>query len=230
MEMNLKDIIDEMVRKGYSIDKRVNALNIVGIRNNKPSSPVEFDDKIALFYFDKDGRLQGRICPATTDPSVDLLKTPLEGNEQRGTAILKSGQYKDTYQIGIHRGRYSALVQSQSKPVTVIRDNDRDAYINYFAPTSTGIYGINIHRASRGKSNERIIGPDSAGCQVFRDEKDFDEMMLLAARHRSLYGNVFTYTLIDQRDKIKYRNTMTIVFVIAGILVGYSIFLTAKKP
>lgn len=225
MEMSLKDITDEMVRNGYAIDKRVNALNVVGIRNNKPSSPVEFDDKIALFYFDKDGRLRGRICPATTDPSVNYLQKPLEGNEQRGTAILKSGQYKDSYEIGLHKGKYLAL--RQAKPVTVIRDNDRDAYINYFAGTTTGMYYINIHRASRGKNNEAVIGLDSAGCQVFRDEKDFDEMMLLAARHRSLYGNVFTYTLIDQRDKIKYRNT--IVFVIAGILVGYSIFLIAKK-
>lgn len=225
MEMSLKDILDQLAQSGYSVDKRANALNIVGIRNNKPSSPVEFDDKIAFFYFDKDGKLQGRIVPATTDPSVSYLQKPMEGNEKRGTAILKSGQYKNAYKIGMHRGKYLALIQD--KPVTVIRDNDRDAYINYFAGTTTGMYWINIHRASRGKNNEAVIGLDSAGCQVFRNEKDFDEMMLLASRHRSLYGNSFTYTLIDQRDKVKYRNT--IIFVIAGMLAAYSVFLLAKK-
>jgi len=125
----------------------------------------------------------------------------------------------------MHRGKYLAL--TQAKPVTVIRDNDRDAYINYFAGTTTGMYGINIHRASRGKNNEAVIGLDSAGCQVFRNEKDFDEMMVLASRHRSLYGNKFTYTLIDLRDKVKYRNTA--IFSIAAVLFGYSMYLLFSK-
>lgn len=229
MNITLKNIEEELARNGYFIDKRVNALNIVGIRNNKPSSPVEFDDFIAIFYYDKDGNIKGKVSPATTDPSVNYLQNPLKGNEQIGTAILKSGQYKDSYEIGLHKGKYLAL--RQAKPVTVIRDNDRDAVINFFAETTTGMYYINIHRASRGKNNEAVIGLDSAGCQVFKNEKDFDEMMVLASRHRSLYGNKFTYTLIDLRDKVKYRNT-TVVFVIAGIaaiLIGYSLFLTNKN-
>jgi hypothetical protein len=225
MELSIKNVIDQLVREGYLIDRRKYALNVVGIRNNKPASPVEFDDLLVYFYFDEDGKVKGKIVPATTDPSVDYLKTPLsDAIKTGGTAILKSGQYVNAYSIGLHKGQYSALVQR--KPVTVIRDNDRDSYINYFAPTTTGIYGINIHRASRGKNNERIIGKDSAGCQVFRDEKDFDEMMVLANRHKSLYGNQFTYTLIDRRDTIKFRNTA--VLVIVGLLASYSVFLYIK--
>jgi hypothetical protein len=226
MNFTIKNVIDQLVREGYNIDKRPSALNIVGIRNNKPVSPSEFDDLIVFFYYDKDGKVKGSICPATTDPSVDYLRNPLsEAKKLGGTAILKSGQYVDTYEIGYHKGEYLALVQ-RLRPVTVIRDDDRDAFINYLAPTTTGFYGINIHRASKGKNNEKIIGLDSAGCQVFRDEKDFDEMMVLASRHRSLYGNKFTYTLIDLRDAIKFRNTT--IFVIVGLLVAYSGYLYYK--
>lgn len=226
MELSVKGVIDELNKKGYIIDKRPNALNVVGIRNNKPASPLEFDDFIVYFYFDDKGKPKGKITPATTDPSVDYLRNPLsDAKRLGGTAILKSGQYIDTYTIGYHKGEYLALVQ-KLKPVTVTRDDDRDAFINYLAPTTTGFYGINIHRASRGKNNEKIIGLDSAGCQVFRDERDFDEMMVLASRHRSLYGNKFTYTLIDLRDAIKFRNTT--ILLIVGILVAYGGYLYYK--
>ncbi|MCI0447290.1 hypothetical protein L0152_29285, partial [bacterium] len=39
----------------------------------------------------------------------------------------------------------------------------------------------------------------SAGCQVFENAEDFAEFMKLAQRHSKLYGNSFTYTLIDLR-------------------------------
>jgi hypothetical protein len=222
-EPKLKDILDELVRLGYSIDRRKYALNVVGIRSDQKTSPVEFDDYIALFYFDENGKLEGEVVPATTDPSVNYLQKPMNA---QGTAILKSGQYKDTYTIGLHRGKYNALTQRLA-PVTVIRDSDRNAYINYLAPTYKGYFGINIHRASRGKRNEAVIGLDSAGCQVFRDEKDFDKMMILANRHKSLYGNKFTYTLIDRRDPVKFRNT-SIVLIIAGIMAFYGYYAYRK--
>lgn len=204
MAKSIADIVKTMKSSGYAVDSRPNALNIVGIRNSEATSQDNFDDQIAYFYYDPQGVLRGKIAAATTDPSTFYLESPIAGTS--GTAVLKSGQYKDAYQIGLHRTKYEALVQR--KPVTVIRDNDRNAYINYLAPTQTGFFGINIHRASRGKDNVAIIDKDSAGCQVFRDEKDFQEMMSLARIHKSKYGNNFTYTLIDQRDLLKTVNTL----------------------
>lgn len=222
----LQEVINEVTRLGYEIDRRKYALNVVGIRSDEKTSPVFFDDFIAIFYFDEKGDLQGEVVPATTDPSVNFLKDPMN---PRGTAVLKSGQYKNTYAIGLHRGKYNALVQVLA-PVTVIRDDDRNSDINYFAPTFKGYFGINIHRASRGKNNEAEIGLDSAGCQVFRNEKDFDKMMIYANRHKDLYGNKFNYTLIDKRDEIKLRNTK-IVLILAGIMAiyGYYIYKQLKK-
>jgi hypothetical protein len=223
MERKLTDIIKSAERLGYSIDKRPNKLNIIGVRNSAATSQDKFDDLLAYFFYDKNGKLVGRVVSGTTDPSTAFLKSPIN---LKGAAILKSGQYKDAYQLGLHRNKYEALVQR--KPVTVIRDDDRNALINYLAPTQTGLYGINIHKSTKGKNNEDIIGLDSAGCQVFRNIRDFEDMMQLARISKNKYGNSFTYTLLDDRDLIKFANTS--VALIAGIgLVAASIYFFIKK-
>ncbi len=223
LENNLNNIIKSAEKLGYKIDKTPNKLNIIGVRNSNATSQEKFDDLIAYFTYDKNGNLVGKVVPGTTDPSTVFLKSPIN---VKGAAILKSGQYKDAYQIGLHRGKYEALVQT--KPVTVIRDDDRNALINYFAPTQTGLYGINIHKSTKGKNNEDIIGVDSAGCQVFRNIPDFMDMMRMAQTSRKNHGNSFTYTLIDQRDVLKFRNT-TISLIVGISLLVLSSYLFIKK-
>jgi len=223
MDRKLTDIIKSAEKLGYKIDKRPNKLNIICVRNSSATNQDKFDDLLAYFIYDDKGNLRGKVVPGTTDPSTSFLKSPIN---IKGAAVLKSGQYKDAYQLGLHRGKYEALIQA--KPVTVIRDNDRNALINYFAPTQTGLYGINIHKSTKGKNNEDIIGLDSAGCQVFRNIPDFIDMMTLAKISRKNYGNSFTYTLIDQRDTLKFRNTT--LSLIAGIsLLLLSGYLFIKK-
>jgi hypothetical protein len=222
MQKTLNDIIKSAQKLGYDIDTRPYALNLIGVRNSAATDQKKFDDLIAYFYYDENRRLVGRVAAATTDPATYFLVNPMN---PKGAAILKSGQYKDSWGLGLHRGQYTALVQT--KPLPVIRDNDRNALINYFAPTTTGLYGINIHRASRGKNNVAVIGKDSAGCQVFRDEKDYDSMIRMAKTSRDKYGNKFSYTLIDERDTIKLRNT---ALLIAGIgILGFAAYLYFKK-
>lgn len=222
--MTLKDVIESVISQGYELDTRPFKLNVVGIRNPANTVPNEFQDEIAYFYFDNNGKPVGKVARGTTSPSVYFLQNPMVS---AGTAILQQGQYKDAYAIGLHRRKYSALVQV--KPVTVIRDSDRNSYLDFFADTQTGLFGINIHRATRGKNNEAIIGQDSAGCQVYMYEPDFDAMMKMANKSRELYGNKFTYTLIDKRTIIKKRINYA---VIGGILIGmtlYVLYLKKKK-
>jgi hypothetical protein len=218
--MNLNSLIKTAKSKGYTIDTRPFALNLIGIRNSKATDQNTFDDNIAYFYYDGDGELRGKIAPATTDPSTFYLENPMN---PLGAAILKSGEYRDTWRIGLHKGKYEALVQSE--PVVTIRDDDRNSYINYFAETSEGLYGINIHKASR-KDNVAFIDKDSAGCQVFRDEKDFNEMMSLAKISKAKYGNTFSYILIDERDTIKTINTTLLIGI---ALIGISYYLYKKS-
>lgn len=216
MKKTLNDVIRSLKSKGYVINTQPYKLNIVGIRSSERTRQDVFDDEIAFFYYDENGNPVGKIAQATTDPSAQYLQKPIAGVENKGTAILKSGQYVDAYAIGMHQGKYEALTQTL-KPVTVIRDNDRNALINYFAPTESGFYGINIHRASIGQNNSDKIGAYSAGCQVLRNETDFQLLMSMARKSRDKYGNKFTYTLIDERDLVKTKNTLLLGLALVGV-------------
>ena len=189
---NIRALIATMRSKGYSIAERPYELNLVGVRNPN-TIPNKFDDKIYAFWKDDKGNWEGRWYAATTDPGTYWLRTPMH---QMGAAILKEGQYKDAYGIGNHRG-YTAL--TQKKPVTVIRDYNRDDILDFQnGETMTGLYGINIHRA--GEVGDTInVDKWSAGCQVFQSADAFREVMGIAQRHVDRYGNAITYTLIDER-------------------------------
>ena len=221
--MELQDVIDEMQRLGFDVDIRPNALNIVGIRDASVAVPENYSDNIAYFWWDENGDLQGNVAEATTTPGVQYLKNPMGDAAKSGTAILKQGQYKNAYRIDLHKKKYEALVQD--KPVTVIRDNDRNSILNYFADTSIGLYGINIHRSTASYASQDQIGPDSAGCQVFRWIDDFNDMMDKARKSRDLYGNNFTYTLIDEREQLQNQRKKGVNYaVVGGVLIGLSIY------
>lgn len=219
--MELNDVLNWMNQLGYSVDKRPYKLNLVGIRDKSVAVPENYSDHIAYFYWDDAGALQGKVCEGTTTPGIKYLFDPINS---QGTAILKQGQYVDTWSIDLHRGKYEALCQR--KPVTVIRDSDRNSELNYFGETTTGLYGINIHKSSSSYANQDLIGPDSAGCQVFRWQDDFYAMMDLARKSRDMYGNYFTYTLIDEREVIQdERKKIINLAVIGGALIGISAYM-----
>jgi len=180
--------------KGFEIYDRPYELNIVGIRSHH-SKANRFDDEMHVFFKTNSGGWEHYIFKITTDPGTYWLHNPMM---PQGTAILKEGQYKNVYQIGLHRGKYYALIQG-SGTVTVIRDYNRDAILDWYnGKEQKGWFGINIHRAMQ-KGTAKYVEEFSAGCQVFENAADFDLFMTLAQRHRSLYGNKFTYTLIDYR-------------------------------
>jgi len=88
----------------------------------------------------------------------------------------------------------------QKKPVTVYRDNDQNNTYDYDNAT-TGIYGINIHRATAktgGKSTR--VDKWSAGCQVIARNSDFNEFMDICRKARGIHGNSFSYTLLVSND------------------------------
>lgn len=121
-----------------------------------------------------------------------------------GTAILEQGQYVDTYALGIHLGKYLALTQGL-KPVTVIRDYNRNSTLDFNnGRRHTGFFGINIHRAIV-QGLTRYVDNHSAGCQVLANASDFYFLIQLCERHRSMYGNKFTYTLVDWRATRRAR-------------------------
>ncbi|MCC7303466.1 MAG: hypothetical protein IT233_12575 [Bacteroidia bacterium] len=180
-------------KENYLIYSRPYELNIWGVRSENTRSG-KFDDHFHVFYKTEKNKWEYHIFPCTTDPGTFWLENPMQ---PQGTAILMQGQYKGAYQIGLHRGQYASLVQR--KPVTILRDYDRNAVLDFLnGKRETGLFGINIHRAmQQGKT--KYVDKFSAGCQVFENAAHFYRFMQMAERHRSLYGNSFTYTLIDER-------------------------------
>ncbi len=209
----LAAIINVFRSKTFEVYSRPYELNIVGIRADS-TIPNRFDDEIHVFFKNNRNQWIHYPFPATTDPGTYWLKKPMH---PQGTAILKQGQYIGAYQIGLHKGKYYALVQR--KPVTVLRDYDRNAMLDFFnGRPDTGMFGINIHRASV-KGTTKTVDIYSAGCQVFSNINDFNLFMQLCEKHRELYGNSFTYTLIDKRA-IAREQKRKVVVNLAGIGAG----------
>ena len=177
-------------------------LNIVGIRNSESGTKVtnKFDDKITLSYktgTDKNGKggtWHFHCYDCTTDPGTHWVENIMRKD---GVAILKPGQYKGSHIIRKHQGRYEAL--GQDRPVSVYRDDNRDQWYNlYEESVQTGLFGINIHRATK-YANKKSTQVDkwSAGCQVIAANNDWREFMSICRKARNTWGNRFTYTLLE---------------------------------
>lgn len=216
MIKRIKTIAQE---KGHVIYTEPYRLNIWGFRANT-EKPNVFDDELHVFTNVSQTKIVKwayLVFKITTDPGTYWLQNPLN---PKGTAILKAGQYLDAYSIDKHRNKYYALCQRLAK-VTVIRDYDRDAILDFNnGKEQTGMFGINIHRA-RKTGSTYSVDRHSAGCQVFKNAQDFDFFMKLCEVHRKLYGNKFTYTLVDKR--MEFRKTLkkiTISSVLISLLLG----------
>jgi hypothetical protein len=191
---NIDVILSTMENKGYTVFRNPTGhdLNLIGIRTADPTAN-RFNDWLTVSYRFEDN-WNFFAFPATTDPGTFYRQHPLN---VRGTAILKPGQYRGAYRVGLHRG-YKAL--QQKGPLTVYRDADLDEEIDTTGNVEdTGIHGINIHRADAYRVTTDV-GKWSAGCQVLQDPDHFAFLLALCERGREKFGNSFTYTLLNEED------------------------------
>lgn len=157
-------------------------LNIIGVRNSSTGLKVTnaFDDDIILAYKVKD--------------NWELLTYKFTADNGAGTARLKAGQYRGAYMLGLHQGKYKAL--RQCGPVVVYRDFKNDG-VYQEDRTERGVFGINIHKA--GLDSIRV-DRWSEGCQVFKRTQDFNKFMAICETAAEIWGNSFTYTLLNSSD------------------------------
>ena len=174
-----KELETEFTRLGYTWPQ----FHLIGVRS-KANEKNKFDDSLYLV----NGPIMFRYT-CTTNPGTYWLKNLLN---PKGTAVLKPGQYIDSWKIGLHQGKYEALVQA--KPITVYRDGDKDDLAEETKVEQTGMFGINIHRANPSAISS-IIDKWSAGCQVLNNPTEFASM-LKACKDSKLTG--FTYTLLRE--------------------------------
>lgn len=177
---------DDASNKGYDV-------NIVGIRNNAPSIVDKvtnvFDDHITISYKDSLGNWQFFCWNATTDPGKKGVQ---QFHNAKGVARLVPGQYRATWCIDKHQGKYEALCQRLGE-VTVWRDGNKDLKFDE-VKTDKGIFGINIHKAG---IDSTWVENWSEGCQVFKRVKDFETFMFICKKAAKIHGNKFSYTLLE---------------------------------
>jgi hypothetical protein len=175
--------------KGYDV-------NIIGIRNNSPvvSDKVTnvFDDCITLTFKDEKGVDQFYCWMATTDPGKKGVQ---QFHNKNGVARLVPGQYRGVWSVDKHQGKYDALCQRLGN-VTVFRDSNKDLMFEEIR-VDTGMFGINIHKAGKDST---WVENWSEGCQVFKRVKDFDVFMSICKKAMKIWGNKFTYTLVESTD------------------------------
>ena len=175
-------------------------VNIVGVRNAETCGKVtnKFDDCITISYKDEEGNWNFHCFDATTDPGSHYTEDQLLNED--GVAILKEDQYRGSHMIGLHQGKYEAL--RQKKPLKVYRDGNKDDFYDLIEENvHEGIYGINIHRATSREGGKSVqVDKWSAGCQVIAANADFKLFMEVVNKAAKVWGNSFTYTLINSND------------------------------
>lgn len=190
---NIKKIFKEKGYKFFENDSKNYNLNIFGIRSSD-MTPNSFNDFVCLMWKYK-GNWTTKIYEATTDPGLYYLENPMNVN---GTAIMVPDQYLGAYEIGLHGEKYEAL--RQKKVMRYFRDNDRD---KEFDLNESLIYEevayTNVHHASYTRTSIQV-DKWSAGCIVIADIKKFKEFMKICKKSKDIFGNSFTFTLINERD------------------------------
>ena len=173
-------------------------VNIIGVRNSDTKNRVTnaFDDCMTLSY-KVEGEWKFHCYKCTTDPGTHWVENIMR---EDGVAILKPGQYRGSHKLRLHAGKYLAL--GQKKPLLVYRDDNRDNNYDLLEESvQEGLFGINIHRAT-GKKGGKSTRVDkwSAGCQVIASYDDFEEFLGICKESSLIWGNSFSYTLLESKD------------------------------
>jgi hypothetical protein len=182
-----------------------NWLNSWGFKgaNGKPLVEDGSAGKNTTFALDEYSKVVGneviKIYPNTTNPGVYWLNKPMS---KLGTAVLKPNQWVDCWSLGFHQQKKDHKALVQTGKVTVYRDNNKDNFYQLDdSKVETGLFGINIHGASKSGSTLRV-SKYSAGCQVFSTWNHKEEVMTICEKFKTVTKNKFTYTLLDEKDLV----------------------------
>ena len=151
-------------------------LNIIGVRNLE-NNANQYDDKLHVCYLSEDGHW-------------------LEKEDYKACAVYKHPQQaRGAYKVGMHRGKYEALVQARA--VEYWRDGNKDSKADYGGEVYKDVIGLNIHRSSIHDSDE--VNKYSAGCIVFSKMAEWEAFMELVHKQKRIMGyHTFTFTLIAE--------------------------------
>ena len=99
-------------------------LNIWVIRGNDRNAGT-FDDTMVVFWRTDFTNWKFEYFKVTADPSEISL---MNNKNELGVAIIKQGQHRGAWALGLHKGQYEALVQIDN--ITVIRDFNENNFLD----------------------------------------------------------------------------------------------------
>ena len=201
-----KDIIDKIIKivksGGGEVFEQPGFINLCGVRNNATNDT--FNDTLYV-YWKEGGEFKG-ICTNgfTTKPGKRVILNENGKSAKNGAAILKEGWHKDIWHIGKHQNKYTALRSTDgvTKPTAVTRDNTQYGKgpkyeLRVFKEkTDVGYFGINFHKSKTPQGNS--VNGWSAGCQVFKVQKDFEDVLKMAQSASSKNQKTFSYFLVNK--------------------------------
>ncbi len=192
---NLNTVIKLLEKNNYRIFDNKEPFNVnIGAIRSADRTPDRFNDWVYIFFRDLSGEMRFHTFPATTDPGLYYLRHPLY---RKGTALLAPGQYLGCWQLGFHKGKYLALVQTGAE-VKVYRDANKDNRYDYRESSAEwGFFGINLHRASSWHL-ANYVWKFSAGCQVIQSSYDFEFLIWLCKKSKARFGNRFSFSLVGE--------------------------------
>jgi len=171
--------------KNYEILTGDFEVNVVGIRSYVQQANT-FDDFMCVFYVDPNGKTGPlgkkwtyRAWTITTEPGT----TALGNGGDLGTNLIAEGQYIKAYRHRRHRAsepknNYSILGNDYN--ILIYRDANKDKWAQKdtkFLYVDTP--GDNMHASGPYDQAGKPINGWSAGCQVFKDPKDFAEFIYI---------------------------------------------------
>lgn len=196
---SIEEIKNVYKKKNYPFYKQGDYnLNLYGIRMDDVLDNY-FSDTLGCIY-NINGVAQQMNIPATTCPGLYGGHAALNPRKE-GVAIMVPGHYPklwkfvDDYTTWLN---YPFLWQVGK--VKLWRDNNKDTVIDH---VNEGEYGpgtgINCHRMSWNNVSGQPVNNWSEGCQG-AEEPEFKKLLEPLRKSTAIFGNVFSYTLLEKKD------------------------------
>ena len=125
---------------------------------------------------------------------------------QNGIQILVPSQYLDVYKISTYGGAPAMVTKQDSvQMIWLDKEFDRPEFMpsNISNPLKTndigtGDFKINIHLGYPG--GKKVGNWSEDGSQVFSSADELNGFFSICEKHRALYENTFSYTLVTKDD------------------------------